>query len=138
MARLARRCARPPQRKTAERPKRRVAWKLVAVVLAASLLAVAPSSAAADVGAVKQYHVIELSLDGPDTRPRDAPARDIEWYVTFRHESDGTMVCMPGLADGAGRGGKAGNVFKVRFCPPEPGVWTVVETRSNSDKLRGR
>ncbi|RMF86469.1 MAG: DUF5060 domain-containing protein [Planctomycetota bacterium] len=84
-----------------------------------------------------QFHVIELACTGPMCGPMDAPARDVELSAVFRHAISGREIRVWGFWDGDGRGGETGNVFKVRFCPDEPGLWRVVETASNCPELRG-
>ncbi|GAB6165691.1 hypothetical protein JCM19992_16910 [Thermostilla marina] len=85
-----------------------------------------------------QFHVVELAFEGPTCGPKDAAARDIELSVVFRHATSGREIRVWGFWDGDGRGGETGNVFKVRFCPHEPGLWRVVETSSNRAELRGQ
>ncbi len=113
----------------------KLAWLPLTVVTC--LLAVG-SALAADLGEVRQHHVAELELTGPSFGPRDAPSRDIELVVAFRHESGAPTVAVHGFWDGDGRGGAGGNVFKVRFRPTRPGRWQVVKTDSNRDRLRGQ
>lgn len=94
--------------------------------------------AAAPHPTVPQFSVHELVFEGPPTTARDSPARDVELYTLWRHESGTPELRVAGFWDGDGRGGRSGNVYKVRFCPVEPGEWTLVRTSSNRDELRGR
>jgi len=97
------------------------------------------SSAQGDeLGSVPQFHVFELALAGPRMTTRDAPARDVELAVVFRHESGEPTVRVWGFWDGDGQGGTDGDVFKVRFCPTRPGRWQIVRTESNQEALRGQ
>ena len=103
------------------------------------VVALAPRMArGADLGTVPQHGVYELRLAGPRLSAADAPARDVELFVTFRHESGKPELRLPGFWDGDGKGGPEGDVFAVRFCPTKPGKWTVVRTESNRPELRGR
>ena len=47
--------------------------------------------------------------------------------MTFRHESGSPEFKVQGFFDGDGKGGIEGDVFKVRFCPTQPGKWTLTE-----------
>lgn len=94
--------------------------------------------AAAEAGRGGVYAVVELAFRGPLQGPRDAPARDIELQVRFRHESGSPEYAVQGFWDGDGRGGTTGNVFQVRFTLTKPGRWTLVEVRSNRAELAGQ
>jgi hypothetical protein len=109
----------------------------VVLAFAVALIAVVARRSAADQERVERYHVIELSLSGPHCRPTDVPARDVHLGVAFRHESGSPTIRVAAFFDGDGHGGNAEDVFKVRFCPPHPGTWTVVEIRSNVATPRG-
>ena len=104
-----------------------------AVVLIASLLA--GVGCLATEHQVPRYGIHEVVFEGPACGPTDAPARDIELVTRWRHEDGGPKLTVHGFWDGDGRGGAAGSVFKVRFCPIKEGVWTLVETTSNTPKL---
>lgn len=107
-------------------------------VFAATLMATAAYGQGAKPQAAKQYHVIEVSLEGPTLGPTDTPARDIELVVTFTHESGKPVQRVHGFWDGDGKGGSTGNVFKVRLTPTKPGRWTITKTESSDAKLRGQ
>jgi len=77
------------------------------------------------------YSVVELSFEGPAQGPRNAPARDVDFRVLFRHESGTPEHRVHGFWDGE-------NVFKVRFCPTKAGRWTLAEVRSNARELDRR
>lgn len=108
----------------------------ILTVLALSLFAAAPGASAAPIATL--YRVYELVFEGPVCGPTDAPARDVELVTKWRHASGEPTYTIHGFWDGDGRGGAAGNVFKVRFCPTQTGKWTLVETSSNDARLRGR
>lgn len=84
------------------------------------------------------YSVVELRFRGPQQSPKDAPARDIDFHVRFRHESGTPEYRIQGFWDGDGNGGTAGNVFVVRFCPTRAGRWDLVEVQSNVSELAGQ
>lgn len=87
---------------------------------------------------VPQYHVAEWMVRGPEYGPRDVPARDVRFTVTFRHQLKNLEYEVPGFWDGDGRGGVSGNVFKVRFCPTARGKWTITHVESNKPQLRNQ
>jgi len=99
---------------------------------------IAPSSRAEQIGQGGVYSVVELSFRGPRQSPADAPARDIEFWVRFQHQSGSTEFKVYGFYDGDGRGGSSGNVFKVRFSPTETGRWRLVEVCSSAPELAGQ
>jgi hypothetical protein len=81
------------------------------------------------------YSVVELSFAGPEQGPKDVPARDIDFFVRFRHESGSPEHKIHGFWDGDGKGGTSGNVFKIRFCPTKTGRWDLVKVYSNHTRL---
>ncbi len=81
------------------------------------------------------YSVIELSFRGPQQGPKDTPARDVDFWVRFQHESGAPEYKVHGFWDGDGKGGSTGNVFKVRFTPTKPGRWRMAEVHSNAKEL---
>jgi len=112
--------------------------RIEAACMTAVLVVLGLPAGAADLGQVKRFHVVELPLQGPKLGPKDTPARDVQLAVTFRHESGRPQVRVGGFWDGDGKGGRAGGVFKVRFCPTRPGRWRVAKTESNRPELTGR
>ncbi len=106
---------------------------VVAIVLACCCVA-----NAAELASVPVYTVAELTFAGPRQTAKDAPARDIELKVTFRHASGSPKITVQGFFDGDGQGRIEGDVFKVRFCPTKPGEWTVVAVKSNAKELDGQ
>ena len=95
-------------------------------------------SLCAEIGKGSLYGVVELTFQGPSQDQRDVPARDIDFWVRFRHESGSPEYKIHGFWDGNGKGGSSGNVFKVRFCPTKTGRWNLVEVYSNKKSLRGQ
>src|SRR5262245_18672582 len=71
-------------------------------------------SAAEELGRGEVYATTELSFRGPRMGPADTPARDVEFWVRFRHESGQPEYRVHGFWDGDGRGKPQGDVFKVR------------------------
>ena len=92
----------------------------------------------AEIGKGSLYGVIELTFQGPSQDRKDTPARDIDFWIRFRHESGSPEYKIYGFWDGDGNGGTSGNVFKVRFCPTKIGRWNVVEVYSNKQSLHGQ
>jgi hypothetical protein len=84
------------------------------------------------------YSVTEMTFHGPQQGPNDAPAREVDFWARFRHESGSPGYKVYGFWDGDGKGGVEGDCFKVRFCPTKPGRWTLVEVYSNVASLSGQ
>jgi hypothetical protein len=103
-----------------------------------SAWALGPVAECAEIAQGKVHSVVELHFDGPDFGPADAPARDVDFWVLLRHESGSPEFKVHGYWDGDGQGGPRGGVFCVRFCPTQPGRWTLAEVTSNVDKLNGQ
>ena len=92
----------------------------------------------AEIAKTDVYSVVELTFEGPMQGPKDVPARDIDFRARFRYESGSPEYRIHGFWDGDGKGGTAGGVFKIRFCPTKPGRWDLVEVYSNKKKLNGQ
>jgi hypothetical protein len=109
-------------------------------ILALLLLVVLSSTQAggAEIARGGLYSVVELTFEGPQQGPKDVPARDIDFWVRFRHESGSPEYKIHGFWDGDGNGSTSGNVFKVRFCPTKAGRWDLVEVYSNKQELNGQ
>ena len=103
-----------------------VRWLSVVLAL---LLAYSAANAQQVVGTVPTYTVLEIAFTGPTIGLGDAPARDVEFWARFRHESGSPTFQIHGFWDG-------GASFKIRFTPTRPGHWTLVEVHSNRDELR--
>lgn len=101
------------------------------------LLALAFECPAAEIS-VPLYGMHEVVFEGPTLGPTDAPERDIQFVTLWRHESGQPVYRIHGFWDGDGKGGSRGNVFVVRFCPTAMGGWTLVNTVSNCEELRGQ
>lgn len=113
-----------------------VGWGMALVGISVGLHGGSGRPDAAEVARGEVYAVTELTFRGPTVGPSDAPARDVEFGVRFRHESGEPELRVHGFWDGDGRGGARGDVFRVRFCPTRPGRWTLVEVASNRRELR--
>lgn len=87
---------------------------------------------------ILQYHPVEWVFEGPVYEATDNPVRDVHLSATWRHEKGFPTFRIPGFYDGDGKGGKEGNVFKVRFTPTQPGTWELVEVESNVPELAGQ
>lgn len=107
--------------------------------LAAALLLFLPAAGwAAQPPEAAVFSVVELTFRGPAQTPRDAPSRDVEFWVRFQHEGSDTQHTVQGFWDGDGQGGSSGDVFVVRFCPTKPGRWILAEVHSNDSRLKGQ
>lgn len=71
---------------------------------------------------VEQYTVFELTLKGPSV---GNPFREVQFSAEFKFKNRTCFI--EGFYDGDG-------IYKMRFMPDEPGVWTYV-TKSNSREL---
>jgi hypothetical protein len=110
-------------------------WFFVELFL---LLFVRLSLQAAEIAKTPLYSVVELTFEGPEQSPKDVPARDIDFWTRFRHESGSLEYKIYGFWDGDGKGGMTGNVFKIRFCPTKSGRWNLIEVHSNNPQLNGQ
>ena len=97
-----------------------------------------PKVRAAEIAQVAQYSVVELTFDGPQQSPKNVPARDIDFWARFRHESGSPEYKIHGFWNGDGNGGVTGSVFKIRFCPTKSGRWDLDEVYSSNPKLNGQ
>ncbi len=97
-----------------------------------------PRARAVESAKATQYSVVELTFAGPVQSSKDIPARDIDFWARFRHESGSPEYKIHGFWDGDGKGGTAGGVFKIRFCPTNAGRWDLVEVYSNKQELHGQ
>ena len=86
--------------------------------IAAEAQSVAPTTA-------EQWGLFEVSFPGPSS---GNPFVDVEFGATF--EQGGKKIPVSGFYDGAG-------VYRVRFMPDAPGVWTY-RTTSNRAELDGK
>ncbi|MCI0463825.1 MAG: DUF5060 domain-containing protein [Gemmataceae bacterium] len=112
---------------------RSVRWLVVVASLSPTSL-----RASEEAGRGSVYAVVEVAFRGPVQTPKDAPARALSFAVRFRHEAGSPEYTVHGFWDGDGKGGTAGDVFKVRFCPTRPGRWALAEVRSSAKELHGQ
>jgi hypothetical protein len=112
--------------------------RAAAAVILACLSLNAATGAAEPIAKVDVFGVAEISFVGPAQRPGDTPARDVQFSAVFQHEDGRTEHMIHGFFDGDGKGGVAGDVFKVRFCPTRPGRWELSEVKSSDAKLSGQ
>jgi hypothetical protein len=114
-------------------------WNKTLWLLAIAILVIFSLPARGEeLGRGEVYSVVELSFAGPRQRPRDIPARDLDFWVRFQHESGSPEVKIHGFWDGDGQGGMSGDVFKVRLCPTKTGRWNLVEVHSSKQELDGQ
>jgi hypothetical protein len=103
------------------------------------LLACSPATIfCAEAGSGPVYSVVELTFNGPSFGPSDAPAKDVDFWARFQHESGSPSYQIHGFWDSDGQGGTRGNLFKIRFCPTKTGRWNIVEVSSNRNELKGQ
>jgi hypothetical protein len=112
----------------------------VPALIALALIATAtvPAAKGEELTRGEVYAVTELSFRGPRQGVADTPARDVEFWVRFRHESGQSEYRVHGFWDGDGQGSAEGELFKVRFCPTKLGRWTLAEVHSNARELDGQ
>jgi len=101
-------------------------------------VAAATPVSAAEIAETSAYSVVDILFRGPQQGPTDTPARDIDFWVRFRHESGRPQYKIHGFWDGDGKAGVRGNIFKVRFCPTAAGRWRLVEVHSSEKSLTGQ
>ena len=96
---------------------------------------------AADVeGALKRWHPLTLTFEGPQADEEDAlnPFRDYRLLVTFTHPASGAILTAPGYfaADGeaAETSATGGTKWRVHVTPHETGRWTYTASfRTGTD-----
>ncbi len=101
----------------------------VLVAIISVLLGVQSTSTFA-VDQVELYNVWETQVTNYSSYSNPFNFRVIELQATFTSPS-GRLVNFFGFYDGDGSGGQAGNIWKLRFMPDEPGVWTYNYTWSD-------
>ncbi|NDP21026.1 MAG: DUF5060 domain-containing protein [Paludibacter sp.] len=90
---------------------------------------------AAEVGTSAVYSVAEITFAGP-SQTQDNP--NLDFWVTFTHESGSPSYKIWGFYDGNGTGGNSGSVFKVRFCPSKTGKWILQDVYSTATLLNNQ
>ncbi|MEE2940715.1 MAG: DUF5060 domain-containing protein, partial [Planctomycetota bacterium] len=71
------------------------------------------------------WHPVTLDFEGPvssETANGPNPFLDFRLNVTFT-APDGSETTVPGFFAGDGQGGGAGDVWRCRFNPDQPGIW---------------
>ncbi len=97
-------------------------------VCSAALISPATTPAAdsySQTGGGRKWEAVTLQFNGPradaaDNQPN--PFLDFRLQVRFTGPG-GSHYDVPGFFDGDGQGGRAGNVWRVRFSPDEVGPW---------------
>lgn len=81
-------------------------------------------------GALKQWHKVTLTLNGPFANEADDnpnPFTDYRMTVTWMHESGAAKFTVPGYfaadGDAANSQAKAGNKWRAHFAPDRAGRW---------------
>jgi len=113
----------------------KIAWSFASLL---SILFFNFQAYGVEIAKAAKYSVVELTFEGPWQGPTDVPARDIDFWVRFRHESGSPEYKIYGFWDGNGKAGTSGNIFKARFCPTKTGRWDLVEVYSNKQSLLGQ
>lgn len=82
------------------------------------------------------WHPVTLDFQGPvasETADAPNPFLDYRLNVTFT-APDGSEMLVPGFFAGDGQGGGAGDVWRCRFNPDQPGIWNYTASfRSGTD-----
>lgn len=92
-------------------------------------LAAAAQSPQVDPAQPLRRQPVTLTFDGPEAAENGSPNpfSDFRMSVTFTHEASGARRAAQGFfaADGnaAESSAESGNKWRVRFTPPQPGVW---------------
>lgn len=76
-------------------------------------------------GEKKVWQTVTIDFKGPHAGESDSdpnPFLDYKLQTTFIGPN-GQTYNVPGFFDGDGKGGKSGDVWRVRFTPDEPGDW---------------
>ena len=80
------------------------------------------------------WHPVTLDFEGPEcseTANNPNPFLDYRLNVTFTGP-DSFEVVVPGFFAGDGQGGGAGDVWRCRFNPDQPGIWTYASEASGA------
>jgi hypothetical protein len=99
-----------------------------ALVVLAAAQAIAPASVGPGgrvSGTLRAWYPLTVDFAGPAARETDSapnPFLDYRLQVAFTGPS-GQVYDVPGFFDGDGNGGGAGNVWRARFTPDQPGTW---------------
>ena len=116
--------------------KKSITKLLVMILLVSPFITQLPVNVyAAEAGSGAVYSVVELTFSGPNYTATGTPAKDVDFWVQFQHESGSPTYKIHGFWDGDGNGGTSGNVFRVRFCPTKTGRWNLVDVYSNKTEL---
>ena len=90
------------------------------------LIFVCPLLSAVKIAKAAQYSVVKLKFQGPVQNPKDVPARDIDFWARFRHESGSPEYKVHGFWDGDGKGETTGGDV-LRKPGPEWLLYRVYE-----------
>ncbi len=88
-------------------------------------------------GEKKVWQTVTIDFKGPHANESDNnpnPFLDYRLKTTFVGPA-GQIYNVPGFFDGDGKGGRSGNVWRVRFTPDEPGDWTYKAVLKNGENI---
>ena len=69
---------------------------------------------------IPRYEMLELSFQAQVTVDNPFTQYLLKVRLTA---PDGSTRVIDGFFDGDGNGGQSGNIWKVRICPDQPGIW---------------
>lgn len=101
-----------------------------------TVLLVCCAGTGADSATVGQWNLHEITLES--SKSYTNPFEDVDVFADFVGP-DSQVIRVYGFYDGDGMGGQ-GDLWKIRFIPPELGSWTweTVCTRTNNTGLHGQ
>lgn len=101
------------------------AIRYFALLLAVSALSAAPS---VEPGSPVQWQTVTLTFDGPQTSETATPNPFIDYRMSVTFSKGGAALTAQGFfaadGDAANTSAAAGDKWRVRFTPPEPGRWS--------------
>ncbi|QDU89295.1 hypothetical protein Pla175_26840 [Pirellulimonas nuda] len=74
-------------------------------------------------GELKQWHNVTLTFDGPQADVAGKPNPCLHYRLNVLFTQGDRRFLAPGYYAGDGRGGDAGNRWRVHFAPPTTGAW---------------
>lgn len=102
-----------------------LAIRCFVVLLAVSALSAAP---AVEPGTPLQWQTVSLTFDGPQTSETATPNPFLDYRMSVTFTKGAATLTAQGFfaadGDAANTSATAGNKWRVRFTPPEPGRWS--------------
>lgn len=77
-------------------------------------------------GDLQRWHCVTLTFDGPASAETAKPNPFLHYRLDVTFIKGDIVLIVPGYYAGDGRGGPAGNQWRVHFSPPEAGAWTYL------------